>query len=107
MAYIFIDDGYPDAREYDNNYFYYDADDLDEMERILEIMVKRSNAGSFGYAQSQQILSKAIARRRLAMQQNGKDEEQSDVSFQKNGLSQISRGFTRIGRMLALFSLSF
>jgi hypothetical protein len=36
MAYIFVDDGAPEAEEYDNNYVWFDERDPDDLHRALE-----------------------------------------------------------------------
>ena len=37
MAYIFLDDGYPDACDYDNNYFHFNENNPDTLARIINL----------------------------------------------------------------------
>ncbi len=47
MAYAFLDDGGPEAEEYDSNYYYFDASNTDAVaaiERMLTSRAKRNSA---------------------------------------------------------------
>jgi hypothetical protein len=48
MPHIFVDDGYPEASEYANNYVWYDASDPTSLERALaeaELLKGRREGG--------------------------------------------------------------
>jgi len=37
MAYMFIDDGYPEARDYEGNYQYFDENEPKSLEQLLKV----------------------------------------------------------------------
>lgn len=41
MAYLFLDDGFPEAAEYANNYIYFDENDPNWLQRVIKL-VKQS-----------------------------------------------------------------
>ncbi|MBN1654391.1 MAG: hypothetical protein JXA30_11535 [Deltaproteobacteria bacterium] len=67
MAYIFLDDGYPDAREYDNNYLYFDENDLYGMERTMDALDRRAQRTHIDLSHGKRALERAIEKRRRAL----------------------------------------
>jgi hypothetical protein len=62
MPVIYIDDGSPDSREYDNNYLYYDEDDLERMQAILAFLDRRAARGIRPMTAERRALVNAIER---------------------------------------------
>ena len=46
MAYAFLDDGGPEAEEYDSNYYYFDASNADAMAAIEGMLASRAKRDS-------------------------------------------------------------
>lgn len=38
MSYLYLDDGYPDSMEYENNYFYFNSKDPDVLSRLSQTL---------------------------------------------------------------------
>lgn len=38
MAYLYIDDGYPESQDYENNYIYFDAKDPECVQRMAKLV---------------------------------------------------------------------
>ncbi len=96
MAYIFIDDGYPDARDYDSNYLYYDPNDLDQMERILRLLEQRSNKHNLQNTPSKRILLNAIEKRRRSTFENATRELSDHASLTKKALGIVERCYDAV-----------
>ncbi len=37
MAYFYIDDGYPESEDYENNYIYFDANDPECLQKMIQL----------------------------------------------------------------------
>jgi hypothetical protein len=96
MSYIFIDDGYPDARDYDSNYLYYDPDDLEQMEQILQLLERRSKKHSLRNTPSKRILLNAIERRRRTSFEVPTREPSGDVSVARKALGIVERCYEAV-----------
>ncbi len=74
MPYIYIDDGHPDAKDFDSNYLFYDENDLDDMERVLEYLEGRIARDQPQLLPVRNALSKSIEERRRTDERRGLDE---------------------------------
>jgi len=72
MPYVFIDDGAPEARDYDSNWLYYCEDDLEDMEAALSVMEGRGGRGRFSAEPALRALRRAIERKRAAQNTAGR-----------------------------------
>lgn len=70
MPYIFIDDGYPDATDYENNYIFFDESDLDQMEDILEAINQRIESGHSRYSNAKDEIQRSINKKKQSMTTN-------------------------------------
>jgi hypothetical protein len=64
MPYVFINDGSPEASDYDSNYVYYDEDDLESMETALDVIHSRDSVHPSLNAPAERTLTEAIARKK-------------------------------------------
>ena len=71
MPVLYIDDGSPDSREYDNNYLYYDEDDLDRMQSVLAFLDRRAAGGIRPMTAERRALVSAIEKYRRSTDGNG------------------------------------
>jgi len=60
MPVLYVDDGSPDSREYDNNYLYYDEDDLERMRSLVAFLERRSARASRPMTAEKRALLRAI-----------------------------------------------
>jgi len=90
MAYVYIDDGYPDARDYDSNYLYYDPNDVDQMEQVLRLLEQRSNKHNLQNTASKRVLLKAIEKRRNTSNQNRERGPRRNISVAKRALERFT-----------------
>jgi hypothetical protein len=93
MPYIFINDGNPEAVDYDSSYLYYDDRDIDQMRRVLEILDQRAYADPSHRAYIAKMLERALKREHHSLV-----EEQRRHPRDKKDLKQIvSTLLNRIG----------
>jgi hypothetical protein len=71
MPVLYIDDGSPDSREYDNNYLYYDEDDPERMQAIVDLLDRRAAAGRGAMTAERRALLNAIERCRRSAAARG------------------------------------
>lgn len=96
MAYIFIDDGYPDSRDYDNNYLYYDPDDIDQMEQILQLLEQRLKKRNLQNTASVRVLLNAIEKQRGHSIQKRERETNREISIAKRAQGIVERCFQAV-----------
>ena len=68
MRQIFIDDGFPDAREYNNNYIFYDEKDLESMLEALERLDHSEPAKQSALAPARLLLERSIEKKKSEQQ---------------------------------------
>ncbi len=85
MPYIFLDDGHPEARDYDSSYLYYDDNDPEQLTRILKILDQRAYEDRPHLARIEKQLAKTLEakRRRLI-------EEQRRERVKKRGVKRMA-----------------
>jgi hypothetical protein len=64
MPYIFVDDGMPDAREWDNNYITYDEDNMESMLSALELLETSERAKKCELTVQKRVLERSIEKKK-------------------------------------------
>ena len=64
MPYLFLGSDGPEARDYDSNYLFYDEDDVESMEELLEVLRKSKKIDPAIASVARGVLRKAIQRKR-------------------------------------------
>lgn len=57
MAYFYIDDGYPESEDYENNYIYFNANDPECLQKMIELA---QVLGSVSFQERRAIVEKFI-----------------------------------------------
>ncbi len=97
MPFIFLNDGYPDARDYDSNYLYYDEDDIGTMERVLEVLQQKNRLKNPEASLARATIIRAIERKR-----NKSPKAVTDIQKQ-SGQRRVTARCFRIFSLLRAF----
>ena len=60
MAYFYIDDGYPESEDYENNYFYFNAEDPECLQKMIKLA---QTLGSVPSQKQREIVEKLLNKR--------------------------------------------
>ena len=60
MAYFYIDDGYPESEDYENNYFYFNAEDSECLQKMIKLA---QTLGSMPSQKQREIVEKLLNKR--------------------------------------------
>ena len=57
MAYFYIDDGFPESEEYENNYIYFNAEDPECLQKMIKLV---QTLGSVSFQERRTIVEKFV-----------------------------------------------